>query len=779
MRRSAPRAIASRASAEQQPRADLVAVPLRVDRDRGDVRLVERHHQPRVARRVAADPRDEVRARRRAARARDRNSDELHGRGYTCCSMRSTERTWRRRIGWTCTVSAATSGSAAIATLRAACALVPVDLGVAPAQVQRPELGRRLELLALGARGRELDERGRARRRDPAPATSAWSSAANSSRNAATPSPASSSRAARPRRPRARRPARRARAPRSRTPAARRRAPAGSERAEHLAPAGVEHRDDRAGSVWRSGYATRSRLGHADHRDAQRLRHHLGGGDADAQPGEQARARCPTAIGGEVVERRRRARGTGTRSRARAARRARRPPASCTSPSTRAAVADRDATPAAVAVSIASTSTSAVPTRRRRARRARRAARAHATPAASTDDDAVVVAVARRRAARSSRSVGQQRARPRSPHSTTVTASPPTQLVEPEVVQLLEVVEAVDVDVHERQSAVVLAHERERRAHHRLVDAERDRDALGAAPSCPCRGRRRARRRRRARSDRAEPLRRARASRSGVRASIVRSVMTRPTRRAASARLIVTKSARACASAAPPLRSTADGWSAGMSTAPSRNGNSWPRSFVMPSLVSSSSLVAKLPSVTTTRGSMNVELRLEVRPARLDLERERVAVARRPALHDVGDVDLVAGEPDALDQAGEQPAGPADERLAVRSSCSPGPSPTNIRSACGSPDAEHHLGAGRGQRALRARERLAFEVGERGERRWFEQRHGRPLRRPAVDSVRVSRDGTRPRRGPPRPSTSVTITRSRSRCASTAPVAHANARSPS
>ena len=39
---------------------------------------------------------------------------------------------------------------------------------------------------------------------------------------------------------------------------------------------------------------------------------------------------------------------------------------------------------------------------------------------------------------------------------------------------------------------------------------------------------------------------------------------------------MMTKSARACASAAPPLRSTADGWNAGMSTAPSRNGNSLP-----------------------------------------------------------------------------------------------------------------------------------------------------------------------------------------------------------
>ena len=41
-----------------------------------------------------------------------------------------------------------------------------------------------------------------------------------------------------------------------------------------------------------------------------------------------------------------------------------------------------------------------------------------------------------------------------------------------------------------------------------------------------------------------------------------------------------------------------------MST-PSRYGNSRPRNLVMPSLVESSSLVAKFPSVTTTFGSMN------------------------------------------------------------------------------------------------------------------------------------------------------------------------------
>ena len=43
----------------------------------------------------------------------------------------------------------------------------------------------------------------------------------------------------------------------------------------------------------------------------------------------------------------------------------------------------------------------------------------------------------------------------------------------------------------------------------------------------------------------------------------------------------------------------------------------------------------------------------------------RVAVARRPALDDVGDVDLVARQADRLDDPGQQLPGAADERLAL------------------------------------------------------------------------------------------------------------------
>ena len=48
----------------------------------------------------------------------------------------------------------------------AAARSVPVDLGVALAQVQRAQLRRLLELLALGAGGRQLHQRGDARRRE-------------------------------------------------------------------------------------------------------------------------------------------------------------------------------------------------------------------------------------------------------------------------------------------------------------------------------------------------------------------------------------------------------------------------------------------------------------------------------------------------------------------------------------------------------------------------------------------------------------------------------------
>ena len=189
-----------------------------------------------------------------ASASSDRNSDELHGRGYTCCSMRSTERTWRRRIGCTVTVSARTSGSAAISGPTVSAATVPRDLGVALAQVQRTQLGRLLELLALGARRRQLHERGDARRGEAAARElrvlergELVREPLDRRRRRATARAGSTSRGRRRARP--------ARAPRSRTPAAPRREPAGS--APRTPRGGGRRAPRRSGA--RSGAAGRRR----------------------------------------------------------------------------------------------------------------------------------------------------------------------------------------------------------------------------------------------------------------------------------------------------------------------------------------------------------------------------------------------------------------------------------------------------------------------------------------------------------------------------------------
>ena len=100
-----------------------------------------------------------------------------------------------------------------------------------------------------------------------------------------------------------------------------------------------------------------------------------------------------------------------------------------------------------------------------------------------------------------------------------------------------------------------------------------------------------------------------------------------------------------------------------MNRAPARS-NTRPRSSRMPLVVSSSSLVAKLPSVTITAGAMSSDLLGEVRPARVDLVRGRVTVVGRAALDDVGDVALGPGEADLLPhETVEQLARAPDEGL--------------------------------------------------------------------------------------------------------------------
>src|SRR6185312_2561118 len=271
----------------------------------------------------------------------------------------------------------------------------------------------------------------------------------------------------------------------------------------------------------------------------------------------------------------------------------RRPPASRTSPST--APWSPNATDTwAVAVSIASTSTSVS-----RDRGDQRVAAPGPRDAGGLERHRSLVVVGTQCQVHVEAVGGEQRAHAVAPlHDGHRVA--PHEVVEPEVVQLLQVVEPVHVDVHERRGGVVFAHDGERGAHDRLADAERDRDPLGehglagaelAVEHHDVAG---AQQRADAAPERVGLVGGARRRRQLHGVPVAR----------ARARLTTTKSARACARAVPPLRNTADGWNTGMST-PSRYGNSRPRSLVMPSLVESSSLVAKLPSVTTTFGSMN------------------------------------------------------------------------------------------------------------------------------------------------------------------------------
>src|SRR5260370_6408373 len=86
-----------------------------------------------------------------------------HGRGYTCTSIRMTERRWRRRIGTSCTSSSRERSSSRTAItplpgLPLAVAALPVDLGVGLAQIERAQLPGGHELLADGLGMGELDE---------------------------------------------------------------------------------------------------------------------------------------------------------------------------------------------------------------------------------------------------------------------------------------------------------------------------------------------------------------------------------------------------------------------------------------------------------------------------------------------------------------------------------------------------------------------------------------------------------------------------------------------
>ena len=150
---------------------------------------------------------------------------------------------------------------------------------------------------------------------------------------------------------------------------------------------------------------------------------------------------------------------------------------------------------------------------------------------------------------------------------------------------------------------------------------------------------------------------------------------------------IVAKSSRSVSFTAG-VRSAAAGWKSGSRKTvrpPSSCTCGVPRTLVIPVGLPLSSLVAKLPRVQTTVGSISRTCSEEVGLAGLDLQRLRVAVARRARLQHVGDEDLLAREPDLVQQLVEQLAGAADEGQALAVLFGPGASPTNIRSALASP----------------------------------------------------------------------------------------------
>ncbi len=82
-------------------------------------------------------------------------------------------------------------------------------------------------------------------------------------------------------------------------------------------------------------------------------------------------------------------------------------------------------------------------------------------------------------------------------------------------------------------------------------------------------------------------------------------------------------------------------------------------------MVFSSDCAANLPSGTITCGWIDVDLPEQKRFALRHFIGLGIAVAGRTALDDVGDVDLVAGQADGLDDLREQLPGAAHEGLAA------------------------------------------------------------------------------------------------------------------
>ncbi len=204
------------------------------------------------------------------------------------------------------------------------------------------------------------------------------------------------------------------------------------------------------------------------------------------------------------------------------------------------------------------------------------------------------------------------------------------------------------------------------------------------------------------------------------------------------------------------LRSRYAGWNVGIRVAP-WNSNSRPRSLVIGSRAAQQALRRELAERDDHARADDLDLAEQERLAGRHLVRLGIAIARRAALDHVGDVDLLAGQADRLDDLRQQLPGAADEGLALlvfvlarRLAHEHQP---RLRMA----DAEHHLAPSQlAQLAAHAlRSDLDLQRGERlvaGERRnvcrsWTsEPSRPRPRHRPGARRMTPARTRARPRR---------------------------------
>ena len=309
------------------------------------------------------------------------------------------------------------------------------------------------------------------------------------------------------------------------------------------------------------------------------------------------------------------------------------------------------------------------------------------------------------------------------------------EVLEPEVHDVLDPLQAVHVDVRDVEPAVILPHQRERRRRDMVRHVESARDPLherGLAGS------------ELAGEDhgvaRPEQLGERLADRSGLvggpgpeldahqnssscsspaagspAAAVPGSSAGGGCRSAASVRPISRKSSRKssnCFEPSPPLRRIADGWNVGITVRPC-HGKVCPRNLVMPCDVFNTNFVAKLPERADQRRLDDRDLLDEPRCARLDLVRQRVAVRGRTALQHVGDVDVLPAKADLAEHAREQLSGGADERLPLLVLVEPRRLPDEHQVGVWIAHAEHDLRPRLRESTLRARGGVRRGLGER------------------------------------------------------------------